>query len=206
MQEMLCRRGWTACLLVGAALALSSCTSDGNLVILGYTSRPNYDLAIKTVYVPIFKNLTMRRGLEFDLTQEVVHQIESITPYKVVSNPACADTQLDGVITSVTKANINVNPLNEVREANTVMTVLVTWKDLRPGHQGEYLSAPRKPNEPPPGTPPAPGAPPVPPPPPIVIQAQASFIPELGQSITTAFQTDVKRIAVQIVSMMEKPW
>jgi Lipopolysaccharide-assembly len=200
MTKMLGHAAWFPCLLAGLAYLLPSCTSDGHIALLGYTSRPNYDTCIKTVHVPLFKNTTFRRGLEFDLTQAVVHEIESKTPYKVVSDPAHADTELTGTIITTTKINVNINPLNEVREANNTMTVLIAWRDLRPGHEGEFLSSPRKPTDPPPGTPGAPI------PQPVLLQTDASFIPELGQSITTAFQKEINKMAVQIVSMMEKPW
>jgi hypothetical protein len=39
-----------------------------------------------------------------------------------------------------------------------------------------------------------------------VVQSVASFIPELGESITTAEKKNVDRLAIQIVSMMESPW
>jgi hypothetical protein len=45
-----------------------------------------------------------------------------------------------------------------------------------------------------------------PPAPPVLIQSTASFIPELGGSITTARQQNVNNLATQIVSMMEVPW
>jgi hypothetical protein len=45
-----------------------------------------------------------------------------------------------------------------------------------------------------------------PPAPPVLIQSTASFIPELGGSITTARQKNVNSLATQIVSMMEVPW
>jgi hypothetical protein len=157
-------------------------------------------MTIKTVYVPIFKNLTIIKGLEFDITREVVKEIEKITPYKVVSDPAHADTELDGIVVSRNKININIDPLNEVREAQLTLTATVIWRDLRPGHQGEFLSAPRKPGEP---AVPPPGAPL---PPPVVLTSLATFIPELGESITTGTQKNVRELAVQIVSMMEKPW
>jgi len=54
---------------------------------------------------------------------------------------------------------------------------------------------------------PPPGAPPVPPPPPpVLVQSIGGFIPELGQSLSTAQQQNVDRLAIQIVSMMEKAW
>lgn len=217
--------------LAASALLLPSCEWDGNFTVLGYTTKPQYPSNIHTVYVPIFKNLTLWRGLEFDLTRAVIREIESKTPYKVVSNPDCADTELKGTIVSLNKNVINRNQLNEIREAETTLAVEITWKDL---HTQEILSRPRPPglantsipggpspsglpgpvlpNSPlnptrppeyvPPGTPiPTPATPP-----PVLVQSIASFIPELGQSITTAQQTNVNRLAIQIVSMMESPW
>jgi hypothetical protein len=200
------RRPWLACLLAGAACVLPSCSSDGQINILGYTSRPNYDLTIKTVFVPIFKNATFRRGLEFDLTRAVIREIEAKTPYKVISQEARADTVLMGTIVMLNKNIINIDPLNEVREAETVLTVQVAWVDNRPATRGDVLSQPRPANTPPGGPVKVPVGTPLPPPPLTTVTAIASFIPEVGQSLTTAEQQDVNRLAIQIVSLMEKPW
>lgn len=51
----------------------------------------------KTISVPIFDNLTFRRGHEFALTEAVVKQIQARTPYRVVERDE-ADLVLDGVI------------------------------------------------------------------------------------------------------------
>ena len=40
----------------------------------------------------------------------------------------------------------------------------------------------------------------------IIVQPAAHFIPELGGSVTSAERQIVDRLAVQIVSMMERPW
>jgi hypothetical protein len=192
-------------LIVGAVLVLPSCGWDGHLCILGYTTQPNYDTSIRTVYVPIFKNNTFRRGLEFELTRAVIREIEAKTPYKVVSDPCSADTELSGTIIALTKTVINRTQLNEVREAQTVLAAEVYWKNLK---TGDFLSKPRPaPGAPvpPPPPPPAPGALP-PPPPTVLVQSTASFIEEVGQSITTAEKDNVDRLAIQIVSMMEIPW
>ena len=190
--------------LVALALALlPGCANwDGHFCLFGYTTRPLYDLGIRTVRVPIFKNFTFRRGLEFQLTEAVVREIESKTPYKVAQD-CDADTELIGTIVGRSKAVINYNQLAETREAPTTLTVEVVWRDLRAGHGGEVLSlpVPGKPGDPPP-PPPAPGAPV----PPVLVQSLGTFIPELGGSLTTAEKENVDRLAVQIVSMMEKPW
>jgi hypothetical protein len=206
-------RAWLAGLLAGVALVLPSCTSDGHLCVLGYTTRPNYDPTIHTVHVPIFKSLIMhtttQRDLEFDLTRAVIREIEARTPFKVVSDTTHADTELVGTIANYTKSIININPQNEVREAETLLTVQVIWRDLRPGHAGEILSLPKPPGGGPFVPPPPPGAPPGSPPgpiPPVIVQSTASFAPELGQSITSAEQANINRLATQIVNMMEMPW
>jgi hypothetical protein len=233
MNRSNCSGRWFAGLLAGVAFLLPSCTADGQISLFGYTSRPNYDPAIKTVYVPIFKNLTFRRGLEFDLTRAVIREIESKTTFKVVSNPACADTELDGTIVALTKNVLNITPLNGVREAETLLTVQLWWRDLRPGHRGELLSQPRAPGTAPlvtpglpvvklpgapietpvvspvplpPGAVPPPVVPGVPVGPPVAITSTGNFIPELGGSLTTAEQKNFDRLATQIVSMMEIPW
>jgi hypothetical protein len=215
--------------IVGAFLLLPACTDSRSFTILGYSTQPNYDTSIRTVRVPIFKNLTQRRGLEFDLTNAIVREIELKTPYKVVGANCDADTELTGSIFSYNKNILNRNQLNEVREAETTLSVEVAWKDLR---TGEILTRPRRgettpaapflpapgllpgqdqPQAPaqqspwgaPPGAPPPPGTPQQPP---VLVQSVATFIPEVGESLATAYQRNVNRLAVQVVSMMEKPW
>jgi hypothetical protein len=186
-------------LLLATCLLLPACGADGHFSILGYTTVPTYDCSIRTVYVPIFQNVTFRRGLEFDLTRAVIREIEAKTPYKTTSSRSCADTELLGKITSSLKRVINYNQVGEVREAETNIGVELVWRDLRAGHTGQVLSRGSTREAP------EPDAPPVPIPPDIGITV-GSFIPELGGSITTAEKEAIDRLAVQIVSKMEKPW
>jgi hypothetical protein len=168
------------------ALTLSSCTSGGHFEFLGYTTKPNYDDSIHTVYLPIFENKAFQagplRGLENELTEELQRQIEMKTPYKVTHDRERADTELLGKIVATPKNILNRNQLNEVREGEMVIRVEIVWKNL---HTGQVLSAP---------------------PPNNVLQASGRFLPELGESTTTALQQACQRMAVQIVSLMEKPW
>jgi len=177
-------------------LMISGC-ADGHFTVLGYTTKPNYDCDIKTVYVPLFKNDTMFFHLEDELTRVVIQEIEGKSPFKVVNSPSRADTELLGRIVNLNKTLINSNQIGEVREAQTVLGVEVVWRDLRPGHEGEILSNPRRAGHMTP--PPPPGTPPIP----VLIQSMGFFIPELGGSISTAMQENVQRTAIQIVSMME---
>lgn len=192
---------WILALLGLNTLLLSGCTSDGHLCILGYTTAPNYDCGIRTVYVPIFQNVTFRRSVEFDMTRAVIREIEANTPFKVVSCRDRADTELIGKIVTVRKAIINQNQIGEVREAETGLGVEIVWRDLRPGHVGEVLSAPKKKETelPPPGAV-------AKEPPPVLITPQGFFIPELGGSFASAERQMVDRLARQIIFVMERPW
>ncbi len=75
----LCLVGLVACLP-------AACNSEGHFTFLGYTTQPTYDPGIRTVYVPIFQNITYARGVEFDLTRAIIREIESKTPFKVVDS------------------------------------------------------------------------------------------------------------------------
>jgi hypothetical protein len=153
------------------------------------------------VRVPIFKNETMRQGLEFELTKAVIREIEAKTPYKIISGEGHADTELTGTITIMNKNVILRTPLNEIRSGETVMAVAVQWKDLR---TGQYLTRPNKgPGSLPPD---APLGAELLPPPPVVVTSTADWAPELGESWATGQQRNINRLAIQIVSMMEKPW
>jgi hypothetical protein len=192
-------------------LSLAACNGDGNFTIFGYTTCPNYDTSIKTVYVPIFKNQVLMtgpaRGLEFQLTQAVVRAIESQTTYKVTSDRSKADTELIGTITALGKNLLNRNQNNEVREAELTLTATVVWRDLR---TGEILSNPRRrrPNQPPAAIDPSNPQPedPLQNPVPVVITSTGRLLPEVGESTATALQMNCNRMAIQIVSMMEIPW
>ena len=40
----------------------------------------------------------------------------------------------------------------------------------------------------------------------IDVQGTGNLVPEVGQSVDTAQQEAIQRVATQIVSLMEKPW
>ena len=245
-------------LLAFYAFLLPSCAWDGHFDILGYTTKPNYETCYKTIRVPIFKTrvnlmVTPVPGLEQDLTQAIIREIQPKTPYKI--DQGNADTELTGTITGFTKGLLNVTQFNTVREAETTLIVSLVWRDLRTGkiltqrarRPGQPLPIdPRQPLLPddsavgvattpdsllPPGSKPLPitstprrpiegdlgGTPEsneftiidpltreraVP----ILLRSVAHFRPELGESITTALQKNIDRMAVQVVSVMEKGW
>jgi hypothetical protein len=181
-------------------LLASACTSTGGVSILGYSSDSNYDTSIHTVRVPVFRNLTFYRGIEFQLTRAVIQKIEARTPWKVVQQ-GYADAELLGTITQLQKRIPLVNPLNEVREGEYTMTVEVSFRDLR---IGTGIPEPLSPSEPTPSE--ANSASSGKPPPKTLLIRSRPFVPELGQSTATARQQLVEDIAEQIVNMLESPW
>jgi hypothetical protein len=213
----------TAAAVAGLAAAVGC--QGGPPTIFGYRLGADalYDTNIKTVYVPTFTNRAFQttpfRGVEIDLQKAVVREIGQKTRFKVISDPDRADTELQANVVSIGKTVLNRNQQNLIREADIVLTVDVLWRDLR---TGEILSAPKRgrtigpaglpaiQTEPPPVFDPSNP----PPPEPVVVQAPLPTrlvatgreLPELGESTTTAEQRAVNAMAVQIISMMEKPW
>ncbi|GBD35921.1 hypothetical protein HRbin36_01036 [bacterium HR36] len=177
-----------------------ACTSSGGISLFGYTSDSQFDTSLKTIRVPVFKNETFYRGLEFQLTEAVIKKIEARTPWKVVQQGYC-DAELTGTIKQVQKRVPLVNPLNEVREGEYTLTVEVTFTDLRGGPSAPMPLA----NSEIPSAGTLPTTKPFSPPKNLIVRSRA-FIPELGQSTATARQQVVEDLAEQIVNMLENPW
>lgn len=193
--------------------SLTACQSGRDFTILGYTTRPQHEENIRTVYVPVFKNTafqtTPNRELEVDITKAVIREIESRTRMKVISDRERADTELLGTLVNIRKGIVNTNQINLTREAEITATVNVTWRDLRDGR----VLTNRRPVAPPES--PVPFDPSLPPLEPVVtpqraipaeIVAVGRILPELGETNATANQSVANQIAKQIVNMMESSW
>jgi hypothetical protein len=181
-----------------------------------------YDPNIRTVYVPLFNNrafqTTPYREFEVDLTQAVIREIGRTTSFRVTSDCEKADTELLGNVVAIQKQILNRNQQNQVREAEILVAVDVVWRDLR---DGTILSNPRPrpaPGQPGPRLPddqPVPFDPNLPPLPdlrelenplPARIVATGRVLPELGEANASATTSIHRKLAVQIVSMMERKW
>jgi hypothetical protein len=206
--------GRLCCLLVLLALALflPACSTFDDFTVLGYTTKSQFPRDIRTIRVPVFQNKTYLRGVEFELTEAVIKQIEQKTSWKVVQEGA--DVELVGIVMAMPKRVILPNRLNEVRQAELTLSVQIFLHDLRtgqpipPGLGQEKLPEvpPLAPPQPNPDDPLAPIPIPAMPLPPVLVQRTATFVPELGESYATARQRVVNDMAEQIVSMLEVPW
>jgi hypothetical protein len=145
-----------------------------------------YPTEIHTVYVPMIQSTSFRRNLGERLTEAVVKEIENKTPYKVVTDPN-ADSVLTGVIFEEGKHVLVPILTGDARETQAAMKVKVSWVDRK----GQTLRDERS----------------IPLPSELVdITGTGNLVPEAGQSVDTAQQQAICRMAEQIVGLMEKPW
>lgn len=99
----------------------------------GYTTRELYPADVRSVGVPIFANRTFYRGLERDVTEALIKEIELRTPYKV-ARAAITDTELTGTIVDVRQKMISRRrPGNLPQEIEVSLVVDWTWKNQRSG-------------------------------------------------------------------------
>lgn len=148
-------------------------------------NRSLYPQDVHTVYVPIFDSDSFRRNLGERLTEAVMKEIENKTPYKVVSTSS-ADSILSGRIVGETKRVVAENQYDDPRKLDVNMLVEVSWIDRSGGvlYEGCVSLPPEL----------------------STVSSTATFLPEYGQSVATAHQQAIQRVAGQIVGMMEAPW
>ncbi|MFV1963853.1 MAG: LPS assembly lipoprotein LptE [Pirellulaceae bacterium] len=141
---------------------------------------------IRTVRVEVFQSDSFRRNLGERLTEAIVKELERNSPYKVVQSSS-ADSVLTGRIVDERKQLIAENVNDEPREIGTDMVVQVRWHDRRGGvilQDTSFVLSPLS----------------------FVVAEGAKFVPEGGQSVSTAHQETISRLARQIVAQMEAPW
>lgn len=145
-----------------------------------------YNSNIRTIYVPVVRNDTFRAQLGVQLTEALQKAIELRTPYKVVGDPN-ADSTLSCRVTSESKRVITETQTDEPRALDAIINVELTWTDRR----GNLLMENRF-------VPPGELA--------FVFSQGVDFVPEGGQSISTAMQHAVEQLADVIVGQMEVRW
>lgn len=145
-----------------------------------------YRRDIYSVHVPVFESETLRRHMGERLTEAVTKEIELKTPYKVTQG-LNADSVLYGRILEDNKFVIIENVLDEPRDLAFELFLELTWRD----RNGQILFGPQVIRLP------------------EALQEfgqSAHFVPEGGQSISTAQLDVIGRLAEQIVAQMEMPW
>jgi Lipopolysaccharide-assembly len=166
----------------------SACTAVAALGTCGcgYRIGNQYPADIRTVYVPIFTSEDYRRQNEFLITEAVQRQIQQRTPFRLAKNDM-ADTKLTGKITTITKNVLALDAFDDARELQVQFAVSVTWEDLRTGRILAQQNVAIPPEL-------------------VQLTGTGDFAPEVGQSLATATQVAMDKLARQIVDMMQSPW
>lgn len=145
----------------------------------GYQWKSLYREDINTIAVPIFKNKDFERGVEFNLTQAIVQQIEQRTPYKVVGKDR-ADTILEGEIVEITRSTVSNDARAAIpQEQLFIVRVNFLWKDLR---SGKILTERRN------------------------FEQSATYYPTLGEGQFIGTQQNVEKLALGIVQELQADW
>jgi hypothetical protein len=141
---------------------------------------------IRTVHVPVFESDSFRPYLGERLTEAVIKEIEKTTPYKVVSSPN-ADSVLVGRIVAEQKRAVSENSFDFARVIATNVTARVSWYDRRGDVIFEDTTFALAPET-------------------YTVVTAPQFVPEAGQSVASAHQEALSRIAREIVGQMEAGW
>jgi len=134
---------------------------------------------IRTVHVAIADSNSNRRFLGQRLTEAVVKQISNTTPL-TITEPALADSVITARVLRDRKSILTETATDEGRAVDVGLVVEVDWTD----RAGTPLMQRQR----------------------LKINHSADFIPEGGQSLVTAQQEVIERIAREIVGQMETPW
>jgi hypothetical protein len=168
-----------ASLTLCASLGLGGCGYSNSGDAAGYRWGGLYRSDINTVAVPVLRTRSFSRGDEIALTQAIVNQIESRTPYKVV-DAARADTILEGQLTAVAQAAVSSDTNTAIpQEQLYIVTLDFVWKDLR---TGKILIERRN------------------------FEQTAAFYPTLGEGRPVGRQQAVEHLAAAIVDEMQRDW
>jgi len=173
--------GSRAILLWTVLGALALCTSG-----CGYTVGNAFQGNVRSVYVPIATSEDFRRGAEFQLTEAVLNEIKARTPFRLAKSEA-ADTKLTMKVKPMRKSVLGTTADNDPRELQVQYAVDVVWEDLRTGRILAQRQVALEPDV-------------------SHLFATANFAPEVGQSLATATQEAMGKMARQIVDLMEAPW
>lgn len=155
---------------------------------LGYQIGPQslFRPDVRTVHVPIARNDTFRHDLGTRLTEAVIREIESRTPYKVTHDPL-ADTTISLRFLHEAKQVLTETRGDDPRALDAVITVQASWVD----RNGQVLMENN-----------------------LLPNNQMAFtftqggrlVPEAGQSIESELQDAIEDLAMRIVSRMEMRW
>lgn len=111
-------------------LFLGGCASDPTQ---GYSFNSSFDSSVRTVFVPTFQNSTYTRGIESELTEAIVKEIQRSTPWRVTGE-SDAQTTLSGSITDTRLRELSFGrDTGYSQELDFEITTEFSWKENRSG-------------------------------------------------------------------------
>lgn len=125
--------------MVGRArrLALVALAGLAAVAGCGYSAGFKPRAGIKSVAIPIFENRSLRRELEFPLTEAVVREVQRRTPL-IVTSPEKADITLRGTIEAFDQAVLVEGDRSTVLESSAAISVGVVATERRGGELFRY--------------------------------------------------------------------
>lgn len=120
-----------ACLLCLTSIGLvQGCSADPKR---GYSFSSAHSDSIRTVAVPVFKNVTYSKTLEVQLTEAIISEIRRTTPWSVTS-PEAADAVLTGTLTESSMRAMSIGQQTGIVEQMAIkLTVDFDFTDNRTG-------------------------------------------------------------------------
>jgi hypothetical protein len=144
----------------------------------GYSTKSLISRKINSIYIPVFENITFRRGLEFELTKAVKDEIMSKTNLRIVQKDS-ADTILYGTIKAVNEGIITQDITDNIVESRVTIYVDIKLVDRRTGRTLKSESDLKKSSE---------------------------FIVKRGETIESAAEEGLIGLAQIIVNNLEEKW
>lgn len=156
------------------------------MVGCGYAFGPSSRPDVRTIHVPVFQTSSFRRNLDYLLTEAVQTEIKTRSGYRL-ADATSADTVLEGRIVDIRKNPLSETRFDDPREVQLMVGVEISWIDRRNGRVLQQQTFPMDSQL-------------------AQHSSQVSFAPEVGQSLATAQQESVRRLAAQIVDLTDMPW
>ena len=162
-------------LFTALCLAFSGCGS-----MKGYSNESLFPDDIGSVYLEMFENRSLERGVEYELTDALAKRIEADTPYKIISSHDRADTLLSGQITLIGSTVLtSERETGRALEKEVELQAIVNWKNLK---TGELLLDN------------------------VYVNASATYSEWQNQGFRYASTLAANNLAQKIVELMEKQW
>lgn len=161
-----------------ASLGAVSCSSDASK---GYSFSSTFPEGVTSVSVNVFENQTFAVGLERDVTEAIIKEIQRSTPLVVVREGS-ADSDLVGVIVAAEMRRLSLDSVTGLSQELAVqVTVDFDWTDRR---SGRVLTSRRS------------------------FTATDTFVParQTGERLEVGQTGAVQRLAKELVSEMRAEW